>query len=169
MVASGCLEAARHADGDPRPLRHDRWPKCCQATPTRSLSWPTRLYPSPTLKRWLRPSSCPRRCARSTPTAFNKSLFLALLQVAQVEAEAQQLREAVIAKQNTIKSLERRVSMLELENQELQAKVRCCYCAKACCSTIGARQKRLARFCRTNWQWRSSTSCRERRERSSRR
>uniref|UniRef100_A0A7S3QWD5 At4g15545-like C-terminal domain-containing protein n=1 Tax=Dunaliella tertiolecta TaxID=3047 RepID=A0A7S3QWD5_DUNTE len=42
--------------------------------------------------------------------------------VATIEAEAQQLREAVISKQNSIKSLERRVSMLELEVQELAAK-----------------------------------------------
>jgi septal ring factor EnvC (AmiA/AmiB activator) len=45
-------------------------------------------------------------------------------QVAQIEAEAQQLREAVIAKQGTIKSLERRISHLEAELQELGGKVR---------------------------------------------
>mmetsp|Transcript_37082 Transcript_37082/g.82482 ORF Transcript_37082/g.82482 Transcript_37082/m.82482 type:complete len:292 (-) Transcript_37082:265-1140(-) len=42
--------------------------------------------------------------------------------VAVIEAESQQLREAVISKQNTIKTLERRVSNLELESQELQLK-----------------------------------------------
>lgn len=43
--------------------------------------------------------------------------------MAAIEAEAQQLREAVINKQNNIKTLERRVGMLELEVQELAAKV----------------------------------------------
>jgi hypothetical protein len=46
------------------------------------------------------------------------------VQVAQIESEAQQLREAVISKQGTIKSLERRVNHLEVEVQELAAKVR---------------------------------------------
>lgn len=46
------------------------------------------------------------------------------LQVSQLEAEGQQLREAMLQKQNHVKTLERRVGTLELELQELQAKVR---------------------------------------------
>jgi predicted nucleic acid-binding Zn-ribbon protein len=43
--------------------------------------------------------------------------------VAGIEAEAQQLREAVINKQTHVKTLERRVETLSLEVQELAAKV----------------------------------------------
>lgn len=42
--------------------------------------------------------------------------------VAQLEAETQHLREVVLQKQNVVKTLERRVSGLEVEVQELQAK-----------------------------------------------
>lgn len=43
--------------------------------------------------------------------------------MAQLEAEATQLRETVINKQTVVKSLERRVSNLEVEVQELHVKV----------------------------------------------
>lgn len=42
---------------------------------------------------------------------------------AQMESEGQQLREALLQKQNQIKSLERRVSSLELELQDMVSKV----------------------------------------------
>lgn len=42
--------------------------------------------------------------------------------VAQLEADSQQLREALLGKQNHIKTLERRTSLLELELQEMHAK-----------------------------------------------
>lgn len=44
-------------------------------------------------------------------------------QVAQLEADAQQLREAVQHRQGLVKTLERRVGSLEAETQELQIKV----------------------------------------------
>lgn len=43
---------------------------------------------------------------------------------AQLEAEGQQLRDALVQKQNHIKMMERRVSNLELDLQEMAAKVR---------------------------------------------
>lgn len=45
------------------------------------------------------------------------------LQVAQMEAEGQQYREAALQKNNQIKSLERRVTSLEQELQEAHARV----------------------------------------------
>ncbi len=43
--------------------------------------------------------------------------------VSQMESEGQQLREALLQKQSQIKSLERRVSSLELELQDMVSKV----------------------------------------------
>ena len=46
------------------------------------------------------------------------------MQASQVEAERQEMRESLIQKQNIIKTLERRISNLEMDVQEVQAKVR---------------------------------------------
>ena len=55
----------------------------------------------------------------------NKIISFAFAQkISSLETDSQQLRETLIQKQSTIKTLERRVSNLEVEVQELMAKVR---------------------------------------------